>query len=100
MDIDCVIIEDVKECVLFGRRLPIGIKRIYGQQIAEKTIIRDDGELTAVAHSRLSRLRVMSLSDAQLLRMRTYGDFNDNGYKMTSVMTLLRDVGEERSLEK
>ena len=75
MDFDCVIIEDVKECVLFGCRLPISIKRIYGQPISEMAVVRNDGELVQIAHSRLSKLRAVVLSDSQLLKMRTYGEF-------------------------
>ncbi len=95
-DIDCAIIEDVKVCVLFGNRLPIKIVRIYNQPVSTKHITRTDKELTSVAAYRLSKVRHLKLCDAQLLRMSTYGEFTDDGYKMSSSVTVLRDVGEER----
>lgn len=100
-DNSCVIIEDVEECVLFGKyRLPIEIRKVYGQDIFESQKEYNDKELVSVASTRLAKLRVMKLSDAELLSIKTHGEFTEIGYKMTSEVSYLKDIGEERYFSK
>ncbi len=91
----CAIIEEKEECVLFGCRLPIGIYRTYKQEIQSETEQRSDDELVKIAAYRLIQLRAIKLSDAELLRMNTYGEFKDGGYEMHSFVTVLKNIGEE-----
>lgn len=93
---DYVIIEDNERCVVLGKRLPIGTTRIYKQIKTEKEVTRSDKELVDVASSRLSALRVMTFSDAHILRMSTSGEFTDDGYRMTSKVSALRQIGEKK----
>lgn len=96
-DKGCAIIEDVKEYTLLGKyRIPISLERIYAAE--SRTVQRryTDGELANVALSRLSALRAMALRDAELMKIRTHGEYTDTGYKLTSQVTVLSDVGERR----
>ena len=96
-DNTCVIIEDVKECTLFGKyRIPIALERTYAAKKTEIMKSYTDLELTSVASARLAEMRFIKLSDAELLKMRTEGKYTDSGYKMTSRVTVLRDVGETK----
>ena len=40
--------------------------------------------------------RAAQLSDSDVLSLRTSGEFTDAGYKMTTLATVLKDIGEER----
>ena len=94
---DCVIIEDVKECTVLGKyRLPFGIYKTYSADVAVNERTYSDKELLTVASSRLAKLRIMKLSDSELIKIRTYGEFTDGGYRMASTVSQLKDVGEER----
>lgn len=97
IDNTCVIIEDVKECTLFGKyRIPITLERTYAAKKTESIKSYTDSELTSVASARLAEMRFIRLSDAELLKMRTEGKYTDSGYKMTSQVTVLRNVGETK----
>lgn len=93
----CAIIEDVKEFVLFGRyRIPFGIKRVYVSRTAVKTEKHTESEMILIARARLNAKRTTAFSGADVLSLRTSGEFTDAGYKMTTRATLLKDIGEER----
>ena len=92
-----VIINDIEEVMLLGRwRLPMEIKRIYFKTTKKQSVERSDADLISIASSRLSALRAMRLSEAELLKIKTEGEFTDNGYRMTSSVTLLCGIGEEK----
>ncbi len=97
IDNTCAIIEDVKECTLFGiYRIPITLERTYAVEKTENRKNYIDSELTAIASARLAELRFIKLSDAELIKIKTEGKYTDSGYKMTSRVTVLRDVGETK----
>lgn len=95
----CAIIEDVKEYTLLGKyRIPITLHRNYVTEKREEACVYTDFELSAIASSRLTALRTMALGSSELIRMRTFGEYTDSGYKMTSFVTVLEDVGEVREI--
>ncbi len=98
LDNSCAIIEDVKECTLFGKyRIPIVLERLY---VTEKTEVQKnytDAELMSIASLRLAELRFIRLAEAELMKIRTDGEFTERGYRMTSYVTVLENIGETRS---
>ncbi len=95
-DSSCAIIEDTEECVIFGRyRLPLEIRKIYVQEQTKAEHTYTDSELVSIASVRLSKLRLAVLAEAEVLRIGTYGEFTDDGYRMSSGITALYDVGKE-----
>lgn len=96
-DNSCAIIEDVKEYALLGEyRIPISIERVYVAEKRQTEQNYTDSELSAMAASRLAALRAMVLGDSELVKIRTVGEYTDSGYKMTSYVTVLTEVGESR----
>lgn len=98
-DNSCAIIDDRKEYTLLARcRLPISLERIYTveKRSVEKTYT--DAELARVAASRLTSLRAMVLRDAELMRIKTFGEYTEDGYRMTSLVSVLTEVGEKREI--
>jgi ATP-dependent protease HslVU (ClpYQ) ATPase subunit len=79
--------------------LPLGLSKIYKREIVDKTVVRSDDELIAIAAGRHLADRVIRLSDSELLKMSTSGEFTEDGYIMRSVVSVLRDVGGKRSFE-
>ncbi len=93
----CAIIEDTEECVLFGEfRIPVQVKKIYALPCEQKNVTYTDEQLVSVASARLAKLRILRIADTELIRISTYGGFTDIGYRMTSDVTVLSDVGEEK----
>ena len=97
IDNSCDIIEDTKDFTVLGRyKLPITLTRIYVTDKVQSIITYTDHELTAVASQRLAELRIRVLADSELLKIRTVGEFTESGYRMTSYVTKLSSIGEER----
>ena len=70
----------------------VSIKYLSEYEYAESEYT--DEELVRVASSRLDALTVSRLCRADLLKIRTYGEFEEDGYKMRSEMSFLSDVSE------
>ena len=85
--------------ILGKYRLPVKIMETYTKKAQIQKFERSDSELVSVAASRLSKLRIIKLCDAEILKIKTDGEFTSSGYLMTSSVIVLRDIGEERYLE-
>lgn len=97
IDNGCVIIEDVKECAVFGKyRLPLEIQKIYRAEKVENEVSYDEAKIVSIASVRLASLRQMKLANYELCKIKTYGAFSDSGYKMSSDVTYIRNIGEEK----
>ena len=93
---ECDIIEDVEEYSHFGeQKLPFSITKEYSKKYSTEEKIYSDNELVDVTSRRLEAATHSRLVGADLLRARTYGEFTDNGYRMTSELVFLADVGSE-----
>lgn len=96
----CDIIETEKTYSLFGKcRLPfsISIKYMPEYQITESEYT--DDELVIVASSRLDALCAAKLYSSDLLKIKSYGEFTDGGYKMRSDIIYLSEVSERLGFE-
>jgi len=98
-DNQCVIIEDKESPTVLGRfKLPLEITKIYKSDYTYETVRYDDSELVRIAAYRLSQLKAVGLSDAELLKISSSGAFCDNGYTASAEVTVLKDIGEERMI--
>lgn len=94
----CVIIEDVKECVLFGKyRIPFGIRTEYVGYTSEKSKVYTEKEMTEIAAERMRALSCVRFSGCDILKLKTSGEFSSEGYKITTFATVQKSVGEERA---
>lgn len=94
---DCVIIDDVKEFVLFGKyRLPFSVQKIYSLASFEKTVTHTEKEMTELALKRLEIIRNYKFSDCDILKLKTSGRFLNDTYVLTNDVTVLKSIGEEK----
>ena len=92
----CDIIEDVKVFSLFGKHnLPISLISEYAVDYEISDALYDDSALVSLASSRLSAQTASRLLLSDLIRMRTYGEYTDRGYRMSADLVFLTDVGRE-----
>ena len=92
----CDIIDTEKTYLLFGKcRLPFSVSISYLPSYSSIEAEYTDEELPSVASSRLDGLIAARLCLSDLLRIRTYGEFTEKGYKMWSEMVYLSDVSEQ-----
>lgn len=95
---NCDIIEEINTLSLLGgQKLPI-------QTVREKTVLYknetenlSDADLISVTAQKLSAKTALRLSASDLLSIRTWGEFTEEGYKMTSEIVFLNDVGRDLS---
>lgn len=87
------IIDDVKECTLMGKRIPVSI--LVGKYAAVTEITRTltDAELASLATLDHRRELSAVLLDKDLTSIRTEGGFYDGGYRMTSHIVYSTEVG-------
>lgn len=96
-DNQCVIIEDKESPTVLGSfKLPLEITKIYKSDYTYEVVRYDDSELVRIAAYRLSQLKAVGLSDAELLKISSSGAFGDNGYTASAEVTVLKSIGEER----
>ena len=92
---ECAIIEDeVVYLHLFGKRLPILICREREHTVYESAITHTASELPALAAERLERLLASALSGADLIKLKTSGEYTASGYTLTARYVISRDIGE------
>lgn len=91
----CDIIENVKVFSLFGeKRLPFSISSSY---VIEYDVLQQsytDEQLVGIARDRLNVKMLACLSDADLLKIKTAGEYTDTGYLMKSDIVFCREIGE------
>lgn len=91
----CDIIKNVKVFSLFGeKRLPISVSSSYALEYDVRAECYDDLQLAKIASERLSVKMLAALSDADLIKIRTDGEYTDNGYVMRSDIVITREVSE------
>lgn len=93
---ECDIIEEISTFSLFGKcRLPIETRAIYSAEYVYETASYTDTELIRVAAARLNSATMSRLSMATLIRIRTYGEFTEDGYEMSNDITFTAEVGND-----
>ena len=96
----CDIIEEIREFALFDRfKLPIRIERSYSVQYEETIVSRTSDEMTDAARRELDS-RIYSLfKDADVLKLRTTGEFVGDVYRLTSRVVYATDIGKESEIQ-
>ena len=86
---ECDIIERKEVCSLFNRfKLPLEVITTYSKKrvVQESTLTAE--QMVRLASHRLSELVAFYLENADLVNASTGGEFTENGYRMTSTITL------------
>ena len=96
---ECDIIENEIAYSLFNIcKLPVSIKTVYLMKSESLTVNYTDDELVNIASKRLNSLTASRLESADLLRIKTDGEFTDEGYIISSDIVYLSEVGESAKL--
>ncbi len=91
----CDIIEDVKVFTLSnGIKLPFALVKSYARRYEYIDSLYTDKELTDVASAALSEKNRELLSGADLLRIKTSGEFTESGYIMRSELVFITEIGK------
>lgn len=97
---ECDIIDDVKEYSLpNGASLPFSITLRYLPSYTYDSGEYSDEELVSLAKDRLSLDTALLLTESDLVRISTDGEFTEDGYRMWSDIVYLTDVGQENIFE-
>ena len=96
----CDIIRENRKIALFDKfRLPIKIEKAYAVEYAQTTRTRSHDEMTDVAKRELDGKIYSMFKDADILKLRTTGEFLDGVYRVTSRVVYSSDIGKESAIE-
>lgn len=92
----CDIIEDIKVFSLFGeRRLPLSVSTKYIVEYDVTCESYTDEQIVSIARERLNSMMLARLAECDLIKIKTDGEYTDNGYSMSSHIVFLTEVGCE-----
>ncbi len=94
----CDIIKYKSNLELFGKRLPIEKYTTVTLPYREVTRTRSTDELLMYARSCLSDRISEELFDSELLKIKTGGEFTEDGYTMYSDALVLKNIGSEKEI--
>ena len=96
----CDIIKDVEDFVVFGSyKLPLSLVKKYTVGYNELTADYKDDELVKIATARLMSLIRTEMYSADVVAIRTEGEFTDTGYTAVSRLTVIVDAADELFFE-
>ena len=96
----CDIIEEIRGFALFDKyELPIRIEKAYAYEYTNQAYIRSDDEIIATAKQELDSKIYTVFKDADVLKLRTVGEFYDLGYRLTSRVVYSAEIGKESAIE-
>ena len=91
----CDIIKNVKVFSLFDKaKLPIFLTTEYARSYVYQEAEYSDDELVSVASRELRAKTAARLDKSDLIKIKTFGEFTDTGYKICSEIVFLSDVGK------
>lgn len=97
---NCDIIEEIKDYALFGgHKLPFKLEKGYFVEYSEVTYMRTEDEMAKAARIELEDRINTEFRDADILKLRTTGEFCDDGYVLTSRVVYATEIGEESAIE-
>jgi sporulation protein YqfD len=76
-----------------GRKLPASLTVSYIPAFSEEGALYTDDELIKLASDRLRLITAERLALCDLIRIRTEGEFTERGYRLTSRLVVLTEVG-------
>ena len=96
----CDIIEEIREFALFDKyKLPIRIEKAYIYEYDEVIRTHSDDEMILAAKHELDSKIYTMFKDADVLKLRTCGEFSDLGYRLTSKVVYSAEIGKESAIE-
>lgn len=96
----CDIIEKIKDFSLYGdRRLPLRICRTYICEYDEIDATRSQDEMIEVARRELDEMISAALKNADVIKLRTDGNFKEDVYVLTSRVVYSTNIGVEQEIE-
>ena len=97
---DCDIIEEIREFALFDKfRLPISLAVSHRYEYTESSVSLSKDEMTAYARRELDGRIFTMFKDADVIKLRTDGEFTDGGYRLTTRVVYSTDIGRESAIE-
>ena len=97
---ECDIIENVKVYSLFGsKKIPISVNSRYIIEYSTHNGSYTDAQIVQIASDRLSAAVLKRLVGCDLLKIKTDGDFTDEGYLMKSSLVFLSEIGRTQNFE-
>ncbi len=92
---ECVIIENEIKCSLFDKvSLPFSIITAHVIEYSYENAAYSDEQLCEIGAQRLSSLTMSRIEVADLLKMRTTGEFTEKGYRIENDITFLTEISE------
>ena len=92
---ECVIIENEIKCSLFDKvSLPFSIITAHVIEYSYENAAYSDEQLCEIGAQRLSSLTMSRIEAADLLKMRTTGEFTEKGYRIENDITFLTEISE------
>ena len=82
-----------------GAELPISLKKTYVIEYSECTRTLSESETVSQARQELDSLIRSEFKDADVIKMRTYGEFADGVYRITTRVVYSADIGKESTIE-
>ena len=96
----CDIIKENRKIALFCKyRLPIRLEKTYATEYTEVQRTRSHDEMTEIAKRDLNNKMYSMFKDADVTKIRTYGEFVDGVYRITSRVVYSTDIGDESAIE-
>ena len=100
LDAECDIIEEVTAFSLpGGKRLPVSFIATYAQNKRQILTYRTDEQLLSLAMNILRTDTALALRSADLISIRTSGEFTDLGYRAYNDLVFTTDVGISMPIE-
>lgn len=97
---DCDIIEEIREFALFDKyRLPISLGVSYRYEYTETSKELSKDEMIAYAKRELDGRILTMFKDADVIKLRTDGEFTDGVYRLTTRVVYSTDIGRESAIE-
>ncbi len=98
-DARCDIIKEIQTFSLFGASLPVELHRELAAVKRTESAAYDDARLVRLCAARLQSATARLTVDAELIKIRTFGEYTESGYEMHSDVVLLTEVGKSLPFE-
>ena len=81
------------------KKIPVSIEREYETELMESTIFYTKDEMVRIASERMKAALAEELSDKNLLKLRTYGDFSGDYYVSVTEYTVSSMIGNTKEFD-
>lgn len=97
---DYDIIENVREYALLGKYdLPLSLSEISCREYENIEVFYSDDEMTVMARELLNEKIRNTFDESEILKMRSFGEFTDEGYRLITEVVYLTNIANESAIE-